>query len=76
MIDGFRHFYPSKIQYTWWNVRQSPTRRDAIGWRIDHILFPPRLLDSVMKVTIEEEVYGSDHCPISTVIDLDKIKES
>lgn len=74
MIDGFRHFYPSKIQYTWWNLRYSAVRSNASGWRIDHIMFPPKLLESVLQVTIEQEVPGSDHCPISTIIDLNKIK--
>ena len=42
-----------------------------MGWRIDHIVFNKKLIESVVDVKIRKDVLGSDHCPIEAVIDMD-----
>lgn len=36
-VDTFRHFYPTKMQYTFWSLRQN-LRKYNKGWRIDYFL--------------------------------------
>jgi len=62
-VDSFRHFYPDKVQYTYWSYRFKARERNT-GWRIDYFLVSKSLIDKVKKVEILSEYYGSDHCPI------------
>lgn len=69
MIDTFRFLNPKKIQYTWWGYKFHCRERN-IGWRIDYFLISKKLKNKVKEVKILDQVYGSDHCPISLKIDL------
>jgi exodeoxyribonuclease-3 len=65
--DAFRYLYPEKVQYTFWSMRFG-ARAKNIGWRIDYFLVDDLLLPSVKECQIQDQVMGSDHCPI--VLDL------
>jgi exodeoxyribonuclease-3 len=36
-----------------------------IGWRIDYFLVSEKLLDGLENAEIHNDVFGSDHCPVS-----------
>lgn len=51
-IDVFRHQYPTKVQYTFWDFFQNSFTRNR-GWRIDHILATPPLADRCQAVDVD-----------------------
>jgi exodeoxyribonuclease-3 len=63
-VDIFRVLYPEHVQYTWWTYRMNARQRN-IGWRLDYFLVSDGLVDQVEDVVINEEVEGSDHCPVT-----------
>jgi exodeoxyribonuclease-3 len=68
--DSFRHLYPDKKDaYSWWSYR-SNARASNAGWRIDYFVVSDRLKGNIRAAGIENQVYGSDHCPVSLEIDL------
>jgi len=62
-VDTFRHFYPTKIQYSWWSYRFQ-ARRKNIGWRIDMFLASSRIMKHITQAYILDQVQGSDHAPV------------
>ncbi|NLN86319.1 MAG: exodeoxyribonuclease III [Syntrophomonadaceae bacterium] len=62
-IDVFRHLYPDKVEYTWWDFRTRARERNA-GWRIDCFYVSSNMIDSVADCVHFGQVYGSDHCPL------------
>jgi exodeoxyribonuclease-3 len=69
-IDTFRHFYPNEAgQYSWWNMRTFARERN-VGWRIDYFYTSPDLKEHLVDASIEMEVMGSDHCPVTLTLDL------
>lgn len=66
--DTFRVFEPGAGHYTWWSQRFGVRERN-IGWRIDYALVSPAVLPYLKAAAIHPEVVGSDHCPISVVLD-------
>jgi exodeoxyribonuclease-3 len=69
-VDAYRELYPSKIQYTWWTYRTG-ARRKNIGWRLDYFLVSKNMMPKVCDVIIQDEVLGSDHCPVTIVFESD-----
>lgn len=67
LVDVYRHFHPEKIQYTWWSQRAG-CREKNIGWRIDYFIVDEKLLKKVKACEIHDDVFGSDHCPISITL--------
>lgn len=67
--DSFRALYPERVKYSWWSYRMN-AREKNVGWRIDYFIVSSRLLKMVKSSDILNEVYGSDHCPVSLEIDL------
>ncbi len=64
-IDTFRHFHPDTVKYSWWSYRAGARARN-VGWRIDYVLASPELVERRVKAAeIHNEIYGSDHCPVS-----------
>lgn len=63
-IDTFRHFYPEEIKYSWWSYRAAARERN-IGWRIDYFLVSDTLKKELKGAQIYNDVFGSDHCPVS-----------
>ncbi|MGI6710801.1 MAG: exodeoxyribonuclease III [Bacilli bacterium] len=66
--DTFRYLYPDKIKYTWWSYMQM-SRFKNIGWRIDYFLVSDDLKNNIKDSLIYDQVLGSDHCPVSLIID-------
>ena len=68
-IDTFRHFYPDAInRYSWWSYRFH-AREKNVGWRIDYFLVSERLASRLKSADIHDDIMGSDHCPISLVLE-------
>lgn len=68
-IDAFRNLYPDKIMYTWWTYRYS-ARKKNIGWRLDYFLVTKGVMEIVKDVIIHSDVMGSDHCPVTLLLNL------
>jgi exodeoxyribonuclease-3 len=68
-VDTFRHLYPEKVSYTWWSYRFNARQKD-IGWRIDYFLISRQKVSAVTEVIHHQDIFGSDHCPISLRVDL------
>lgn len=64
LVDTYRTMYPEEIKYSWWSYRAG-ARQKNIGWRIDYFLVSSDFLDHVGDSQILNDVYGSDHCPVS-----------
>jgi exodeoxyribonuclease-3 len=67
--DIYRDLYPDREQYTWWTYRMNARERN-VGWRLDYFLISKSLVKDVEDVIIHEDVLGSDHCPVSLLLDL------
>ena len=66
--DIFRRRNPTLTgAYTWWSYLRRARLTNA-GWRIDYFLTSERLTDKVADVTIESEIFGSDHCPVTLTL--------
>ncbi len=68
--DTFRHLHPTtEGAYSWWSYRFNARANNA-GWRIDYFLVSDALTDRVRFAHIYDDVFGSDHCPVSIELDL------
>jgi exodeoxyribonuclease-3 len=67
-VDIYRRLYPERIQYTWWTYRMAARQRN-VGWRIDYFLVSEKLAARVKDVIIHDQIQGSDHCPVTLLID-------
>ncbi len=67
-VDAYRKLYPDRVQYTWWTYRVNARVRN-IGWRLDYYLVSEPLMSRVQDVIIHDEVNGSDHCPVSLLLE-------
>jgi exodeoxyribonuclease-3 len=67
-VDAYRSLYPEKVEYTWWTYISNARARN-VGWRLDYYLVSKPLMDVVEAVIVHDEVMGSDHCPVSLLID-------
>ena len=63
-IDIYRVNNPDKVKYSWWNYRFKSRERN-VGWRIDYFLVSETMVDNIKNTDIENDYYGSDHCPVS-----------
>ena len=68
-IDTFRKFNKEPEQYTWWSYRFNARGRN-IGWRIDYFCVDPASEKRIKGAAILDHILGSDHCPVSLVLDL------
>lgn len=63
--DSFRLLYPDLTgAYSWWSYRFNARKNNA-GWRIDYWLVSDRLRDQIQEASIHNDIFGSDHCPVS-----------
>ena len=70
-VDTFRHFFPDTVKYSWWTYRFKARERN-IGWRIDYFFVSKDIIDKgwIKDAFIDNDVYGSDHCPIGLVVEI------
>ena len=69
LVDTFRHLYPTEVKYTWWD-QVTRARERNVGWRLDYFMVSSDLKDKIVAAEIHDAVMGSDHCPISLVLDV------
>jgi exodeoxyribonuclease-3 len=67
-VDIYRRLYPERVQYTWWTYRMGARQRN-VGWRLDYFLVSEKLAQRVQDVIIHDNIMGSDHCPVTLVIE-------
>ena len=69
-IDTFRYLYPTvEDKFTWWSF-MAKVRERNIGWRIDYFLVSEQLKTAIQEATIEMDIMGSDHCPVTLELNL------
>lgn len=68
-VDSFRLVNPDKVQYSWWSYRFKARENNA-GWRIDYHFVSDYFSHKVKDAQIFDHVLGSDHCPVSLVLDI------
>ena len=66
-IDTFWLFNKEGGNYTWWSYRTNARSRN-VGWRIDYHCVNKKLSDGVVKSYHNSDVMGSDHCPVSIIL--------
>ncbi len=70
-VDTFRHVHgDTEGDYTWWSYK-TRAREKNVGWRIDYFFVSDELKGNIADAWIENNVYGSDHCPLGLALDLD-----
>lgn len=68
-VDTFRYLHPEEVKYSWWSYMFKAREKNA-GWRIDYFVVSERIKDLVQTAEIHNEIFGSDHCPVSIEINL------
>lgn len=63
-VDAYRVKHPEKVEYTFWSVRFG-ARAKNVGWRIDYFLVDEKLNENIVDSSIQTEIMGSDHCPLT-----------
>jgi len=67
--DTWRHLNPKVIdRYSWWD-QKTRSRERNVGWRIDYFFVSNDLLSKLKDASIHDDVFGSDHCPVSIEIE-------
>ena len=66
--DAFRTLYPEREQYTYWSYMGN-SRANNTGWRLDYFLVSEDMMGRVRDVETFKEVEGSDHCPVTLLLD-------
>jgi exodeoxyribonuclease-3 len=64
-VDVFRHHFPSRQQFTFWDYRLPDALEANRGWRIDHLMVTSPLLPYSQSITVDvqprRETMPSDH---------------
>jgi exodeoxyribonuclease-3 len=68
-VDTFRHLHPATVKYTWWDM-VSRARERNVGWRLDYFMVSADLKDRIVSAEVHDQVMGSDHCPVSLVVEV------
>jgi len=69
LVDTFRYLHPDTVKYSWWDVVTRARERN-VGWRLDYFLVSPDLKDLIVTADIHDDIFGSDHCPVSLILSL------
>ena len=67
--DTFRYLNPDEVKYSWWSYRFKARENNA-GWRLDYFIISDSLRDKLVASEIRNDIFGSDHCPVSLTIDV------
>ena len=68
-IDTWRFQHPEESKYSWWSYRMAARERN-VGWRIDYFLVSEALKDAIGHTDIRNDIFGSDHCPVTLTLNL------
>ncbi len=68
-LDTFRMVNDEPDNYTWWHVMTNARARN-VGWRIDYFFIGDELVNCFDHATIQSEIMGSDHCPVTLTLKL------
>ncbi len=68
-VDSFRAFDQSPEKYSWWSYRAN-ARVKNLGWRIDYHMVSEPLSNKMKNAAIHNNIFHSDHCPVSLEIDI------
>ena len=69
--DTFRWFEPETTgAYSWWSYRYKARENNA-GWRIDYFVTSDSLRERLAGASIHNEIFGSDHCPVELLVNID-----
>ncbi|MBS1986206.1 MAG: exodeoxyribonuclease III [Bdellovibrionales bacterium] len=68
-VDTFRTLHPDKVLYSWWSQRMRARERN-VGWRIDYHCVHEKDRKLIKTADILPDVKGSDHCPVTLVLDI------
>ena len=69
-VDSFRHVHGDVAgAYSWWSYKTRARERN-IGWRLDYFFVSSELRNNIRDAWIENDVYGSDHCPVGLALEL------
>ena len=68
-VDTFRLFHEEGGRYSWWTYRFGARDRN-IGWRIDYFFVNEGMVELCTDADIHQNIFGSDHCPVSLILDL------
>jgi exodeoxyribonuclease-3 len=77
--DIFRHLFPDRIQYTWWDYIGGAIWKNK-GMRIDYVLCTESLLNSVRDMEVDlwprrrRSPKPSDHAPVVVTLDLPAVQ--
>ena len=72
-VDTFRAANPDATgAYSWW-THWANARARNVGWRIDYWLASRTIASRVSNPQIHADIMGSDHCPVSIEVDIDKL---
>jgi exodeoxyribonuclease-3 len=52
-VDVFRHHYPRRQQFTFWDYRRPDALEANRGWRIDHMMVTPSLLPHSQTIKVD-----------------------
>ena len=67
LVDSFRQMHPEEVKYSFWSTRFN-SRANNTGWRIDYFLVSDALMPKVTDAFIDNDTFGSDHCPVGVVM--------
>ena len=68
-VDTFRLLHPGEGgHYTWWSYK-TRAREKNVGWRIDYFFVSEELKPHIKDAVIENQIFGSDHCPIGLTLE-------
>lgn len=76
LIDGYRHVYPKRKQFTWWGYMGGAIWKDE-GMRIDYILLTKSTVDFIKDIEVDlwprkqRKPTPSDHAPV--IVSLDSV---
>ena len=67
-VDTFRMFHDEGDRYSWWSYRFGVRERN-VGWRIDYFFVNESVANLCLDADIHHDILGSDHCPVSLLLD-------
>lgn len=67
-VDTFRAFNEEGGNYSWWDLKTRARDRN-VGWRLDYFFADEGIMPQVTGASIEKDVLGSDHCPVSITVE-------